>query len=72
MDNVEAKAYVNKRYDEILKDNPNWLRVRISNVIMKELRDEYNFWLTVPTGQRILSITEDYNGLVFQVQGTVE
>jgi hypothetical protein len=59
----EAKAYVNKRYDEILEDNPEWLRCQISNLIIIELRDDHDFGLTAPNGQVIVSVSEDHNGI---------
>jgi hypothetical protein len=67
----EAKAYVNKRYHEILEDNPEWLRCQISNLIIIELRDDHDFTLTLPTGQVIVSVSEDGGNLTFAVMNQV-
>lgn len=71
MNNEEAKEYVNKRYFEILEDNPDMLRCDISNIIIKELHNEYGFTLTAPNGQAIISVSEDHSGLTFTVSSQI-
>lgn len=66
-----AKEYVNQRYVELTEDNPNWPRTTKVNLILKELWSEFKFILTTPTGHLIVSVTEDDQGIVYEVPNLV-
>jgi hypothetical protein len=63
----EAKEFVNQRFAELTQDNQDWSRSQKANTIIRELRVNHNFTLTTPTGQRILAVTEDEIGIIYQV-----
>lgn len=70
----EAKEFVNTKYaklTEMSKDLPEWTRVKKVNYLIKQLREEYGFILTTPTGHPIVSVIEDAEGLIYNVTGMV-
>ncbi len=70
MTTTEARAYANQRYAELKEDNPSFSRDQIATLIIGELRKDHNFVMMLGNCP-IVGVTEDDDGLTYQVQNLI-
>ena len=63
----EAKEYVDTRFKIMSESMPTVSRAQITNRLIVELKEKFDFTLTTPFGNPIMGITEDDQGIIYHI-----